>query len=151
MNATSLVDSREIDKLSDENWIHLLTLSNLNFCPFASFSKVMKKSNILYALTVFLHDVVGITKYSANKIEYALGLADKALFLKFRNKEITYDQLRARGAAKHGYAKYVVLDDLRNKLHPNLVNGMEKFEATFRMTYGLEPGSKETVPVDAIL
>jgi len=59
--------------------------------------------------------------------------------------------LRARGAEKKGYAKYVVLDDFRNKLHPKLINGMDKYEATYRMQYGLDPGSKETVSVDAIL
>ena len=31
-------------------------------------------------------------------LEYAIRLSDKELFIKFRNKKITYDQLRARGA-----------------------------------------------------
>jgi len=54
MNAPSLADTRELDKLTNEQWVSLLTKSNLNFCPFASFSKAMKQSDILYALTVFI-------------------------------------------------------------------------------------------------
>ena len=46
----------------------------------------------------------------------------------------------ARGAAKKGYAKYVVLDDFRDKLHPDLLNNMDLYEKTYRMQYDLSPG-----------
>lgn len=44
-----------------------------------------------------------------------------------------------------------MLDDFRGKLHPNLVNNMDKYEATYRMQYNIAPGSKDKVSVDNIL
>jgi hypothetical protein len=36
-------------------------------------------------------------------------------------------------------------------MDPNLVKNMEKFEPIYRMSYGLEPGSNESVPIEAII
>ena len=59
------------------------------------------------------------------------------MFIKFRNKHISYDLLRARGAYKKGYAKYVVLDDFIDRLNPRIVADLDNFEKTYRMQFNL--------------
>jgi len=47
---------------------------------------------------------------------------DKYLFILFRDKKITLDQLKARVYEKLLGTSYVVLDDLRDKLEPSILN-----------------------------
>jgi hypothetical protein len=49
---------------------------------------------------------------------------------------ITYDQLRARCAEKNGYANYVVLDDFRSKLDPDIINNLEEYKKTYKLRFG---------------
>lgn len=76
--------------------------------------------------------------FNRNQLEYAMKNGDRDLFVKFRDGVITYDQLRARGAEKNGYAKYVVLDDFIHKLNPVLVAGLEDYKKTYQMRFGKE-------------
>merc|ERR1711904_740324 len=104
--------------------------SNLVFCPYHLWLRAVSKSEVMYGVVSSLLDMVKEKekKRSAyemrfqvpiNKVtlEQALVQADKNLFLKFRDGELTYDQLRARSSEKNGTGKYVVLDDFRHKLH----------------------------------
>ncbi len=54
--------------------------------------------------------------------------SDKDLFLSFRDKRITYDQLRARVAERQGIASYKVFDDIKEMLHPGLLSRLEKMK-----------------------
>ena len=91
MEEFQLIDQRELSKLTNDQWIELLIHTNLEFCPFATFTKVMKIREINYGVALHIQDVVGLSHLNSNQLEYALNLADKALYLKFRNKQITYD------------------------------------------------------------
>lgn len=64
--------------------------------------------------------------FTRNEIDYALSQTDKDLFLRFRDKKLTFDQLRARTAQKNGYATYVVLDDIRDILHPKILENKKE-------------------------
>ena len=56
------------------------------------------------------------TQKKLEDIRILLKDVDKYLFLMFRNKEITFDQLRARVTEKQQKVKYTVLDDLKKDL-----------------------------------
>ena len=73
--------------------------------------------------------------------------SDKDLYVQFRNQAITYEQLKARVAERCGYAKYTVLDDIKDKLHPSIMEGLKEFKKTYNLLY---KGKKE-VTVDDLL
>lgn len=58
---------------------------------------------------------------SFETIEKQLVRSDKMLFIKFRDRKITLDQWIARNFEKNGGQKFVVLDDLIDKLHPKIL------------------------------
>eukprot|EP00347_Sterkiella_histriomuscorum_P009078 403342601 len=62
--------------------------------------------------------------------------SDKDLFMKFRDQNITYDQLKARIAERRFKVTYKCLDDLKEKLDPQFYTDMEAFEPYFKMIYG---------------
>ena len=53
--------------------------------------------------------------------------SDKDLFICFRDKIITYDQLLARIAERTGLANYTVYDDIKGILHPSITDPEEKY------------------------
>ena len=57
----------------------------------------------------------------------ALKNSDKDLFIKFRDNNLTQDQLRARIAERKFDVKYVCLDDLKGKINPDFYTNVEKF------------------------
>eukprot|EP00347_Sterkiella_histriomuscorum_P014959 403358847 len=61
---------------------------------------------------------------NVSDIKDLLKTIDKYLFIMFRNQEITLDQLKARIAEKNLNVKYVVLDDLRKTLQPDILEGV---------------------------
>jgi hypothetical protein len=48
--------------------------------------------------------------------------------LNFRDKVISYDQLRARVAERQGIATYKVFDDIKELLHPGLIAQLQKMK-----------------------
>ena len=72
-------------------------------------------------------------------LEYAIRLSDKELFIKFRNKQITYDQLRARGANLQKFANYKVLDDFKHKLNPKIMENLDKYKNIYKLRFGKDP------------
>jgi hypothetical protein len=48
--------------------------------------------------------------------------------LNFRDKVISYDQLRARVAERQGIATYKVFDDIKELLHPGLIARLQKMK-----------------------
>jgi hypothetical protein len=46
---------------------------------------------------------------------------DKYLFIMFRDRSITVDQLKSRLAERHSGTTYFVLDDLKDTLDPSLM------------------------------
>ena len=79
---------------------------------------------------------------SRNNLEYAIRLSDKELFIKFRDKKITYDQLRARGAALHNYATYKVLDDFQHKLNPKIMENLDHYKKLYKLRFGKDPSQE---------
>ena len=58
-------------------------------------------------------------KFTRTEIDKALQNTSKDLYLKFRQENLTFDQLKARNAGRRSGGGYVVLDDIRDKLHPS--------------------------------
>lgn len=50
--------------------------------------------------------------------------SDKNLYLKFRDDKITLDQWIARNFEKNEDFKFIVLDDLIDKLHPSIIQSL---------------------------
>ena len=48
--------------------------------------------------------------------------------MNFRDKIISYDQLRARVAERRGIAVYKVFDDIKAMLHPELLARLQKMK-----------------------
>lgn len=59
--------------------------------------------------------------FSKQDLEDILPRTDKDLFIKFRDKQISYDQLVARVAERTSGIKYTVLDDIKDTLHPSIM------------------------------
>jgi len=72
--------------------------------------------------------------------------ADKDLFIKFRDSKISLDQLRARIAERRFNVRYVTLDDVKPKLAPEILEGLDEYEPIFKMLYG-----EGEVPVQEVL
>ena len=78
-----------------------------------------------------------VGSFTRKQLEYALLHSDKELFIKFRDGQISYDQLVARGAEKKGCAKYLVLDDIKKKLNPDILED-EEFLKDYKLRFGDE-------------
>jgi hypothetical protein len=50
---------------------------------------------------------------------------DKYLFVMFRDRQLTLDQLKSRLAEKHQGVCYQVLDDLRDVIEPSILSKCE--------------------------
>ena len=74
---------------------------------------------------------------------------DKYLFVMFRNKDITFDQLRARVAEKQQNLKYTVLDDLKKELDPETLKGMDE-ELFFKIYKSEVKDGKRIVPLSEL-
>lgn len=63
--------------------------------------------------------------------------ADKDLFIKFRDSQLTYDQLKARIAERHFNIAYKCLDDLKEKgaIDPKHYENVEAFMPIFNLLY----------------
>ena len=72
-------------------------------------------------------------------LDYSLRLADKDLFQKFIEREITYDQFKSRIAYRNQKVDYKCLDDLKEKIDPSFYTNLEHFEQYFRMIYSKNP------------
>lgn len=94
----------------------------------SQFHYLMKKPQILNKIAIFLQEKYGCFDKSMEKapftrvqLEWALLQCDHDLYVQFRNKDITFDQLRSRIAERSGIAKYSILDDLKDQLDPNFL------------------------------
>lgn len=65
--------------------------------------------------------------------------ADKDLFMKFKNKEMTYDQLKTRLAERRYNFTYKCLDDLKPTIDESFYTNLQKFEPYFNMIYSKNP------------
>lgn len=104
------------------------TSNDLKTIKIFEFRKYMENDVILEhcARKLLQSEVKGAKPVRPEKIEELMGLfkspIDKYLFKMFRDKQITLDQLKARISEKLLGTSYVVLDDLREKLHPSILN-----------------------------
>lgn len=117
-----------IASMKEKEWIYLLMHSDLEFFSFEAFKKLMKNDWVQNKIAQDLLARYGCfdqknenKRFSRAEIDMALSLADKDLYTKFRDKEITFDQLMARMASKHNYGNYTVLDDIKDDLNEKLL------------------------------
>jgi hypothetical protein len=89
---------------------------------------VLKIERVMTPVSRDLQFIHGFHKFSREEIEDTLKDTDKDLFINFRDKKITYDQLKARVADRMGIASYKVFDDIKNLLHPGLLKRLEKLK-----------------------
>jgi len=101
--------------------------------------KVCERLFELYGAKIPIADLIDTMKNS-----------DKDLFVKFRDKQITYDQLKARIAERRFHVSYKVLDDLKGKIEPSFYTDLDKFKPYFKMIYGGGPGKKEITHKDIL-
>ena len=79
------------------------------------------------------------------------------LFVKLRDGELTFDQVRARINALHFGLHYKVLDDLKPVLSESIYQGREEDERYYKKMYGIEHARKgngaadDDIPLDKIL
>lgn len=82
-----------------------------------------------------LQDIHGFHAFDRNDLEQTLVKSDKDLFISFRDKKITYDQLQARVAERTGAATYVVFDDIKDQLAPSILEGLDTYGETMKLLY----------------
>ena len=118
--------------MTNEDWIYLLMHSNLEFFSFEAFKRLMKNEWVQNKIAQDLLQRYGCfdkgnknKQFSRAEIDMPLSLADKDLYTKFRDKEITFDQLMSKTAKKKGYANYKVLDDIRGELNEKILGEQE--------------------------
>lgn len=124
----------------------MLINSDLSNCQYKTFKRLVRNPYILNKVSLYLLKEHGcaqgkkvgpeVTSYfTRNEIDYALSQTDKDLYVKFRDKKMTFDQLRARTAHKNGYATYKVLDDIRDKLDPELLKEKKDLRYMYDLIY----------------
>lgn len=72
----------------------------------------MKDEELLKGSAAEMHERYGLKAFNRLDLEDMLSKCDKDLFVNFRDKEITFDQLKARVAERTGIATYTVYDDI---------------------------------------
>lgn len=108
--------------------LYLLKETNLDFCSHDFFAKMQQTPYYLTLLVQTVQEAWGNDFIEIpSRIEHALRNADKALFLKFRNRELTFNQLKARSAELNGLGSYVTLDDIKDEIQ-HILDIIEKKE-----------------------
>ena len=82
-----------------------------------------------------LQAIHGNGKFTRDDLEDTLAHSDKDLFINFRHKRLTFDQLRARVAERRGIATYKVFDDIREHLHPSILEGLDGYDTTMKLLF----------------
>lgn len=60
------------------------------FCPYSTLKRVLKDREIMNGIAIYLtQNITG--DFNRTQLEYALIQGDRDLFVKFRDKKITYD------------------------------------------------------------
>lgn len=105
------------------------------------FHKLIKDDEIRDKASVRLTAGSSQTHDLVKDVFQTLANSDKDLFIKFRDKVLTLDQLKARIAERRFNVKYQCLDDLKGKIDPSFYQDLEDFEKHFKLTY---PGNPTT-------
>lgn len=86
---------------------------------FREYEKLLANDEVREKLLIQLQDkFTHLRSVSLAQLSSAVVRADKDLFVKFRDGQYTLDQLKARIAERKDGIKYVVLDDLKQRLDP---------------------------------
>ena len=116
-----------------------------------------------YCARKFLQsDAKGAKPVNPSSIDEVVSLfktpIDKYLFIMFRDKKITLDQLKARISEKLLGSSYVVLDDIRDKLPTSILNrpgtqGKNQRAEAFKIykTQSVTRDGKLTVSIDELV
>ena len=92
MNTKYSVDKRIILDMNEKQLKHLLRHSNLNFCSHEFFGKMLRNSDFMNYLIVTIQEAYdNMLKIPRARLEYAIANCDKQLFVKFRDRKITFD------------------------------------------------------------
>ena len=93
------LETLQIEQLSQTKWIDLLLHSDLRFCPYNTFEKLLKNPNILNKVSLHLLEVHGCkqnkdssSQFTRAELDHALlSHTSKDLYIKFREKKLTFD------------------------------------------------------------
>ena len=87
------------------------------------------------------------SKVKVHDLKDAIIDSDKDLFIKLRDRQLTYDQLRARIAERKYNLVYKCLDDLKEKgiLDPKYYTNMNEFKPFFDMIYSSNTSYKDVL------
>ena len=77
----------------------------------------------------------GYDKFTRFDLEEVLIRSDKDLFVKFRDKLITFDQIKAWVAERQGLASYTVYDDIKEGLHPSITENLAQYKKTMDLLF----------------
>jgi hypothetical protein len=90
--------------LTHKDWYKLLLHSDLKFLSNQQFKILLGIERVLTPVARDLQFIHGFDRFTREELEDVLKDSDKDLFLQFRDKAITYDQVRARVAERKGIA-----------------------------------------------
>ncbi len=122
------LDPTKMD-ISHKEWYKMLMHSDLAFMSNQQFKMIIKIERVLTPVSRDLQFIHGFYQFSREEIEDTLQSSDKDLYLQFRDKKITYDQLKARIAERQGIATYKVYDDIKCLLNPALLKRLDQIKA----------------------
>ena len=81
-----------MNDFSVAEWKYLLKKSDMNFCSHIFYDSMMSNPSLMNILITIIRGVYDTElKVTRVQLEYALKMADKQLYVKFRDRIITYD------------------------------------------------------------
>ncbi|CDW81222.1 UNKNOWN [Stylonychia lemnae] len=123
-------DRKEIKILFDSN-----ALDNISFIQFV---KYMKDKDVLEQVLIRLQETIPeLNQDGVKDLRQLLPEADKKLFMAYRDRQITMDQLKTRVNQKMQRATYKCLDDLiQDGLHPSILQNLDQAGKLIQMIHG---------------
>eukprot|EP00347_Sterkiella_histriomuscorum_P017404 403349507 len=122
-------------KITKEEWFKMLMLTDLQYMSYQCFKILLANEEVMLPIARELKSVHGDGKFDRQDLDDVLKQSDKDLFVQFRDKHITFDQLKARVAERQGLAKYMVYDDIKDQLHPSITQNLDKYDQTMKLLF----------------
>mmetsp|Transcript_18724 Transcript_18724/g.28720 ORF Transcript_18724/g.28720 Transcript_18724/m.28720 type:complete len:258 (-) Transcript_18724:2958-3731(-) len=87
------LETIQIEKLKQDQWVDLLISSDLSFCQYKTFERAVRFPEVLNKVSLNLIKVHGGVNcpFTRNQIDKALTMIDKDLYVKFRDGQLTFD------------------------------------------------------------
>ncbi|CDW81992.1 UNKNOWN [Stylonychia lemnae] len=121
--------------LANNEWLQLILKTDLHFMSYQCFKILLGNEEIMIPIARELQALHGYDKFTRQDLEDTIMQSDKDLFVQFRDKFISFDQLKARIAERQGLAKYTVYDDIKDTLHPSITQNLDKYDQTMKLLF----------------